>query len=255
MSSSVSCPTLLRWLCVLVSTWTCSVQAQVVPSSGMEQQDIRAQVKAVQEATLSAEINARIKELPVEEGGRFLKGEVLVVFDCATQEAQRIKAQAELVGATYKLRANEKMYDLKSVGELEALISESSRDRAAAELMVIDAQIRKCEIQAPFSGVMGEIFFNQNEYVQAGEPVVAIFDDSLFEVKYLAPSRWVSWVQPGVVFDVQIDELGLVLEAVVSRVGARIDPVSQSIEVSGEILASTSKLKPGMSGQTILQRR
>jgi multidrug efflux pump subunit AcrA (membrane-fusion protein) len=73
----------------------------------MEQQDIRAQVKAVQEATLSAEISAQIKELPVEEGGRFLKGEVLVVFDCATQEAQRIKAQAELAGATYKLRANE----------------------------------------------------------------------------------------------------------------------------------------------------
>jgi len=227
---------------------------RITPSSGIERQDIRAQIKAIEEATLAAEVSARIKQLPVQEGGRFEEGDVLVVLDCAVQEAQKTKAQAELDGAAHTLRANQQMRELSSVGELEVLISKSARDRAAGELAVIEAQIRKCVIKAPFSGVMSERLFEQHEYVQVGEPVVAIFNDSLFEVEFLTPSTWISWVQPGLTFDVRIDELERLLTATVSRVGSRIDPVSQSIKVTGEIVAPTDELKPGMSGQVILQR-
>lgn len=232
-----------------------TVQAtRITPSSGIEKQDIRAQVKAIEEATLAAEVSARIKQMPVQEGGRFKKDDVLVLLDCAVQEAQKTKAQAELDGAVHTLRANQQMRELNSVGELEVLISKSERDRAAGELAVIEAQISKCVIRAPFSGVMSERLFEQHEYVQAGEPVVAIFNDSLFEVEFLTPSTWISWIQPGLTFDVRIDELELLLTATVSRVGSRIDPVSQSIKVTGEIVAPTGELKPGMSGQAILQR-
>lgn len=227
---------------------------RIKPSSGIEKQDIRAQVKAIEEATLAAEVSARIKQFPFQEGGRFELGDVLVVLDCAVQEAQKTKAQAELDGAAHTLRANQQMRKLNSVGELEVLISKSARDRAAGELAVIDAQISKCIIKAPFSGVMGEGLFEQHEYVQAGEPVVAIFNDSLFEVEFLTPSTWISWIQPGLTFDVRIDELERLLTATVSRVGSRIDPVSQSMKVTGAIVAPTDELKPGMSGQAILQR-
>jgi len=230
-----------------------SVNAQALPSSGIELQNIRAQVKSIQQATLAAEVGGRIKQLPVETGQRFNQGDVLIELDCSVPQAQKAKAQAELDGAIHTLQANEKMYALQSMGELEVLMAKSQRDRASAELAVIEAQIDKCHIRAPFSGVLSEHLFEPHEYVQTGQPIVEVFDDSLFEVEFLTPSVWVSWLEPGLTFDVRIDELDTMLTAVISRVGTRIDPVSQSIEVTGEIFEPPTTLKPGMSGQALLE--
>ena len=230
-----------------------SVNAQALPSSGIELQDIRAQVKSIQQATLAAEVGGRIKQLPIDTGQRFSQGDVLIELDCSVPQAQKAKAQAELDGAIHTLRANEKMYALESMGELEVLMAKSQRDRASAELAVIKAQIDKCQIRAPFSGVLSEQLFEPHEYVQTGQPIVEVFDDSLFEVEFLTPSVWVSWLKPGLTFDLRIDELDTLLTAVISRVGTRIDPVSQSIEVTGEILEPPTTLKPGMSGQALLE--
>jgi len=224
------------------------------PSSGIERQDIRAQLKAVQYATLAAELGARIKRLPVKEGGRFAQDDVLVELDCSVQEAQKIKAQAELDGASHTLRANEQMRALKSVGALEVSLAKSARDRAAAELKSLQAQLEKCIIKAPFAGVMGDRRVQQFEYIQAGQPVLEIFDDSMYEVEFLTPSRWISWLKPGLNFELEIDELKTKIPVTIARVGARIDPVSQSLKVTGQIKNPSRDLKPGMSGQALLKQ-
>lgn len=223
-------------------------------SSGIERQDIRAQLKAVQYATLAAELGARIKRLPIKEGGRFAQDDILVELDCSVQEAQKLKAQAELDGASHTLRANEQMRALKSVGALEVSLAKSARDRAAAELKSLQAQLEKCIIKAPFAGVMGDRRVQQYEYIQAGQPVLEVFDDSMFEVEFLTPSKWISWLKPGLSFELEIDELKTRIPVTIARVGTRIDPVSQSLKVTGEIKNPSRDLKPGMSGQALLKQ-
>lgn len=242
-------------LLLLGASSVVSVQSQTTASSGIERQEIRAQFKAIQQATLAAEFGARVKRLPVKEGGRFAQGDILVELDCSVQEAQQTKAQAELNGAQHTLRANRQMRKLQSVGALDVLLAESARDRAAGELAIISAQLDKCTIKAPFAGVVSERQVQQHEYVQTGQAVMHVFDDSLFEVEFLAPSTWISWVKPGLAFDLKIDELGIALPASVSQVGTRIDPVSQSVKVTGRINDSAHDLKPGMSGQAIFERK
>lgn len=241
-------------LCLVAPFWLLYAHAQTTATSGIERQDIRAQLRATQYATLSSELGARIKKLPVKDGDRFAKGDALVELDCSVQEAQKIKAKAELDGATHTLRANEQMRALKSVGALEVLLAKSARDRAAAELLTIDAQLEKCVIKAPFSGVMGDRRVQQYEFIQAGQAVVDIFDDSLFEVEFLTPSKWISWLKPGLPFEIEIDELKTVLPVSILRVGSRIDPVSQSVKVTGQIKNPSRDLKPGMSGQAIFKQ-
>jgi membrane fusion protein (multidrug efflux system) len=241
-------------VCLAASLLMLSAHAQTTATSGIERQDIRAQLRATQYATLSSELGARIKRLPVKDGERFAKGDALVELDCSVQEAQKIKAKAELDGASHTLRANEQMRALKSVGALEVSLAKSARDRAAAELLTIDAQLEKCMIKAPFSGVMGDRRVQQYEFIQAGQAVVDIFDDSLFEVEFLTPSKWISWLKPGLPFEIEIDELKTVLPVSILRVGSRIDPVSQSVKVTGQIKNPSRDLKPGMSGQALFKQ-
>ena len=242
----------------IAALWIFSVQAQTqtqtMATSGIERQDIRAQLKATQYATIASELGARIKRLPFKDGARFVQGDVLVELDCTVQEAQKSKAKAELDGASHTLRANEQMRTLKSIGALEVSLAKSARDRAAAELQIIQAQLEKCLIKAPFAGVMGDRRVQQHEYIQAGQAVIDVFDDSMFEVEFLTPSRWVSWLKPGAPFEINIDELNTVIPINIVRVGSRIDPVSQSVKVTGQIKNPSRDLKPGMSGQVIFKK-
>ncbi len=78
--------------------------------------------------------------------------------------------------------------------------------------------------------------------------MLGILDTGVLELQMIVPSRWLAWIKPGQHFSVQIDELGKVVAGQVARIGARIDPVSQSIAITGVIDGSTAQLLPGMSG-------
>jgi multidrug efflux pump subunit AcrA (membrane-fusion protein) len=61
-----------------------------------------------------------------------------------------------------------------------------------------------------------------------------------------------SWLKVGTVFKVQIEETEKTYQAKVTRLGGRVDPVSQTIRVIGEITDNAPELMAGMSGQASL---
>jgi membrane fusion protein (multidrug efflux system) len=66
------------------------------------------------------------------------------------------------------------------------------------------------------------------------------------------PSVWLRWLRTGRTFQVQIDETQKTYTARLSRVGARVDPVSQSVKVAAAIQSKSPELMAGMSGKVLL---
>jgi hypothetical protein len=75
----------------------------------------------------------------------------------------------------------------------------------------------------------------------------------VLELEFIVPSRWLAWLKPGYAFQVRIDETGKTYPAKVQRIGARVDPVSQSVKLSAAISGSFPELIAGMSGKVELQ--
>lgn len=215
----------------------------------MERQEIRAQLLPRRFTTVASEIGAKISRLPVAEGGSFKSGQLLVSFDCSLQQAQMQKAQAELDGAAQTLKSNERLSELNSVGKLELDLSRSAVNRAKAEIGANRALLGKCSVAAPFSGRVAEQHVREQQYVQAGQAMLDILDDSVLELEFLVPSRWLVWLRIGAVFQVQIDETGKTYPAKFIRIGARVDPASQSIKVAAAIDGKFPELMAGMSGR------
>ena len=63
------------------------------------------------------------------------------------------------------------------------------------------------------------------------------------------PSGWLRWLKSGYRFRVGIDETGKSYPAHVTRLGARVDPVSQSVKVTATIDGRFTELVAGMSGR------
>jgi membrane fusion protein, multidrug efflux system len=214
--------------------------------------EIRAQLTARQFTTLSSEIAARIDRIATRVGERFKKGDVLVEFDCAIQRAALARAHAALSQAEKTYAINTRLSQLKSIGQLELEVSAAEVQKQKAEVAAADATASKCIIAAPFAGVTVDQKAREFQYAAPAQPLLEILDDQSLEIELIAPSRWLDWLRPGTTFEVHIDETNRNYSARVTRLGGRVDPVSQSIKIIGEIAGSTEGLLPGMSGRALL---
>lgn len=228
--------------------------APVVANLPPEPQDldasapIRAQLSPVRYTTVTAELSARVKEIPVREGEGFKEGQRLVIFDCATQEAQLGKARAVYSIAERNFVTNKKLLELGSVGRIEFENSESEFQKAKAEVQELTAVVAKCVIRAPFQGRVVEQKVRPSQFVQSGQPVIDILDQSALELEFIAPSKWVTWLVPNYQFQVKVDETGKLYPAKITRVGAKIDSISQTVKIAAVVDGDFPDLAPGMSG-------
>ena len=217
--------------------------------TAIERQEIRAQLLPRRYTTVAAEIGAKVNRLPVPEGGAFRAGQLLVSFDCTLQQAQMQKARAELQGAEQTLKTNQRLAELNSVGKLELDMAQAAAQKARADVGANQAVLSKCAIAAPFAGRVAEQKVREQQYVQPGQALLDILDDSVLELEFLVPSRWLSWLRVGGTFQVQIDETRKSYPAKFIRIGARVDPVSQSVKVAAAIDGQFKELIAGMSGR------
>jgi len=212
-------------------------------------QEIRAQLSPQRFTTIAAEISAKVELLPVPESGRFEKGQAILQFDCDLQRAQLEKAKAAQFAAEQTYISNQRLFELNSVGKLELDVSQAEFSKAKADAESNATIVKKCIVYAPYGGRVAEQKVREQQYVQPGQALLEILDDSVLEFEFIAPSRWLSTVKPGRAFRVHIDETGKSYPAKILRVGARVDPVSQSVKMVGAIDGSFPELVAGMGGR------
>jgi len=225
-----------------------SLDSQRLDGVTLQRPAIRAQLTPVRYTMLAAEINAKVQSLPFKEGQAFESGAALVVFDCVVQKAQLARVLAELEIAKRNADTNERLLKLGNISRIQAENSLSEYARSQALVDELTAIVNKCEIVAPYSGKIAEQRARVEQFVQVGQPVLEILDDSGLELEFIAPSLWASWLKPGHLFTIEIDETGKTYPALVTRVAARIDSVSQTFKVVAQIDGEFADLTPGMSG-------
>jgi len=209
---------------------------------------IRAKLSPVRYAVISAEVGAKVEKLPFAEGARFRAGEALVVFESAAYRAQADKARAQADSAERIVTAYRRLAEQGSVGQLELLSAEARAAEAKADKELTQVMLSKCTVSVPFAGRVGELRVREQQYVQSGQPLIEVIDDSTLELEFIATSASLAWLRVGQKFSVKIDETGKSYEAVLTRIGAKVDPVSQTIKLAASIQSGNAELLAGMSG-------
>ena len=220
-------------------------------SSKAEVRESRALVVASQEAVLSSELAARINSISVKEMERFNKGDLLIQFDCSLYEAQKDVVRANENSALIKLKSDEQMLQMRSIGKYELELSISEYEKAKSELRIAELNVERCEIRAPFDGAVEEVVVNAFESIQPQVELMKIIKTDVLELEMVVSSEWVSWLTIGHPITVYIDEIQEEFNASISGIGANVDAVSQTIQLKGTITNASSALLPGMSGRVV----
>jgi membrane fusion protein, multidrug efflux system len=219
----------------------------------VEPPPVQALLLAKDEATLSSRMAGQISELQLKAGDSFVRGQVLLRFDCALGEQEAKKARAQLDIARATLASNLKLKALESISDLEVAIARAEQDKAEAEVARSAIQMRYCDLAAPWDGRVVERHGNPLENVAVGQPLLTIIATGTPSIQMFVPSAALAWLTVGVEFELEVRETGQRYRARLARVGARVDAVSQTVELYGEFLGQHPELLPGMSGSAFLQ--
>ena len=235
-------------ICLLLNSKSYAVELNLDKE---KQTVVRGLIRAVNQSTLSAEIDAQILQMPEAVGSEFKKDDVLVKFNCVRQyqEAKAAKAWSDI--QQQKVNSNKVLQQHESIGAFEILTSVSELSKAKAELNAIRARNQGCVIRAPFDGYVIDKKVNKFEAVAMNQPLIEIVDLRRMNVEVIIPSSWLNWLQVGDSFEFFIDETSEVIFAEVVFIRPYIDAVSKTVKVIGAVSQldiEEKMLLPGMSG-------
>jgi len=155
-----------------------------------------AQVIGLSSAILNSEISSVIDKINVLAGDKVNKGDVLIELNCddfsfhlLELAALKDETLASLALKKYQLARSQKLYKSKNISEIElkkdqadVKILRAKLKSIAAKTKLAEKNISRCDIKAPYTGIIIERFVNQGEMVATGQKLVSITDPDQSEV-------------------------------------------------------------------------
>lgn len=156
-----------------------------------------AQVVSLNESRLSAEIAARVASIAAEPGQAVAKGALLAELDCTDYQLASERAAAALQAsearaklAELQLERSRKLAEQNFISpsglDTQQAQTESARADVAVSRSALDTAKNaesKCEIRAPFRGVVLKRIAQVGEMLAPGTPVLELRDLSRLEVR------------------------------------------------------------------------
>ena len=225
-------------------------------------------VEAVNQATITAQTNARVLELPHDVNDIVAKGDVLVRFTDVEQKSARSAAQAQVASAeaTYREAAAsykriDAIYAKGFVSAAQMDQQRALRDAAQAALASARAQLDQVGqaldytvLRAPYAGIITRRYVQVGEAVQAGPPspqpliTIQALDD--LRVNVQVPQSAVDAIRRFHAAEVLLNGDGARRVAASSvSVFPYADPNTHTFNVRLQLPAGDTGLYPGMTAK------
>ena len=239
-----------------------AVQVTARPASELlfhPERSAPAEVVPLNDARLSAEINARVLEIPVRVGDRVTAGELLVRLDCRDYASRAEAQQATQRALSSRLRLARTQLKRGRNLKKRSNISNEEVDARETEVLALEAElaaqkeaekqarlnIERCEIKAPFTAVVSERLASVGALAAPGTPLVHLvqLDDAEVSAR-VRPLEADEGAQAKIV---HFSYLGRRYPLKLLRALPVVDPRTRTIEVRLGFTAEAAP--PGASGR------
>lgn len=194
---------------------------------------------------LRVETSGKISRIHFEEGKTVKKGQLLVEINDDELEAQLQKQR-------YNRKLNQdNEYRQRKLLEKDA-ISQEEYDNALnrlnttiADIKLLEAQLAKTKIIAPFDGTIGLRFVSEGAFVNSNTTVATLYNLSPAKIDFNVPSRYSTQVRPGKKIRFTIENDTRLMEGEVYAVEPQIDLNTRTLRVRALADNTEGLLLPG----------
>ena len=204
-------------------------------------------IEAVQAVQLRPDEQGRITALLFQEGQFVAKGTPLVRIDDAVLRAQAERADADRDLANQQLARVRKLREQNAAPPADLERAEAAARSANAALSLLQVQIARSMVRAPFSGVVGQRFVSVGDYVTTQSPLLTLQTVDPQRAVIEVPERHAASLRQGQTVEFTVAaEPQRKFAARVDFIDPVVDNANRTITVKGLAANRDRLLKPGM---------
>jgi membrane fusion protein (multidrug efflux system) len=200
---------------------------------------------ASEEVELRPEISGRVVGVLFQEGKHVSQGDILVKINDEELQAQLKRKQLEEKLAADDEHRKKALLNINGISQEDYDKALNALDMIKAERQVIESQIAKTQIVAPFDGVVGLRYVSEGSFITPSTRVATIQDLDSLKVEFSVPEKHARQIHEGTRVMVQVGDSQEWREGVVFAVEAKVDPATRTIKARAVLPYSDGHLIPG----------
>ncbi len=225
--------------------------------------EVTGNLEAAQDAQIFAKVSENIDRIVKQTGSRVKQNDIIAVqynriwqqgLKQAEANLESVRARHQQVEQEYK--RYQRLFQQKAVSEQQWEQVKSSwqevqagLNRAEAAYQQAKEQLENTYIRAPFDGVVGSLYFDEDEMVPQGQPITKIVNTNLMKAKLNIPDTYIKNVKIGQMVKATFPPLpDESFTGKIHRIDPAIDPLSRTFQAIALFNNQNQKMSSGMYG-------
>jgi membrane fusion protein (multidrug efflux system) len=202
-------------------------------------------VLAGEEVSLSSEVAGRIVKIGFTEGSHVQKGSLLIKLNDDELRASLERTGHEKDLIKEQLKRQEHLLEIKGVSQEEFDIVRNALLVKESEIAMLQAQIDKTEIRAPFSGSIGLKYVSEGAYITPTTVIASLQSIKPAKIDFSIPEQYSPLIQRGQKVSFTVAAYPQELEATIYAIEPRIDQINRTLKIRATYPNDDERLRPG----------
>jgi membrane fusion protein, multidrug efflux system len=202
-------------------------------------------IEANEQVEIRSEISGLVRSISFEEGSSVSKGQVLLKIDDAELRAQIAQAQTKQSLAAENERRANLLLKKEAISQEEYDVARADLKSAQAQTQLIQAQLSKTTIRAPFSGRIGLRAISAGGYLTPQTVVANLVNMNPVKISFSVPEKYSNQVKVNTPINFTIAGSGKVYTATVYAIEPGIEAATRTLQLRARAENPDGTLLPG----------
>lgn len=188
-------------------------------------------IRANEVVELSTETAGLITEILLQEGRSVERGDLLVKINDSELQAHKQRAEYRLSLAEQREARQQRLLERGGISQDEYEATLNEVNVLKAEVRLIEAQIEKTEVRAPFTGVVGLKYVSTGSYISPDTRIASLQDVDPIKIDFSVPERFLARVSVGDLIEFSVQGVDSTFSGEVYAIEPRIDTDTRTLQV------------------------
>ena len=201
---------------------------------------------------LRSEISGVVEDIRFEEGAKVSKGQVLFRVNDSEMRAELAMARtAEGLAAENERRAD-LLLEKEAISQEEYDFAKAELQSAKAKTQLIEAQMAKATVRAPFSGRIGLRYISEGSYVTPSTPIATLVNTDQLKITFSVPEKYSSQVKLKNQISFTTSNSAEEYSALIYAIEPQVDLATRTLKMRATTDNREGKLIPGTFANVFL---
>jgi len=181
--------------------------------------------------TIQSEVSGRVTFLQIPEGSTVAAGTVLARINDADLKASQQKINVQLDLAQKNEQRLKKLLSIGGINQVDYDVVLNQVNTLKADLSVLQAQLDKTVIKAPFAGILGLRMISMGAYLTPATVITTIQQVNQLKIDFSVPEIYAQKIKKGTIVHVQSADNKTKYDAVVIATEPLINATTRNLKV------------------------